>query len=87
MAKKIFIAGSGGIGEAAALLLREWCDFDLELFLGDVNESSLTRAREFVVGGSQKSGNVTTVLMSKEDRKSTRLNSSHEWISRMPSSA
>ena len=24
---------------------------------------------------------------SKEDRKSTRLNSSHEWISRMPSSA
>ena len=23
----------------------------------------------------------------KEDRKSTRLNSSHEWISRMPSSA
>ena len=66
MAKKIFIAGSGGIGEAAALLLREWCDFDLELFLGDVNESSLTRAREFVVGGSQKSGNVTTVLMSKD---------------------
>ena len=24
---------------------------------------------------------------SEEDRKSTRLNSSHEWISRMPSSA
>ena len=23
----------------------------------------------------------------KQDRKSTRLNSSHEWISRMPSSA
>ena len=27
------------------------------------------------------------VLKEKEDRKSTRLNSSHEWISRMPSSA
>ena len=28
-----------------------------------------------------------TVIVSAEDRKSTRLNSSHEWISRMPSSA
>ena len=27
------------------------------------------------------------ILHSEEDRKSTRLNSSHEWISRMPSSA
>ena len=27
------------------------------------------------------------VLKPEEDRKSTRLNSSHEWISRMPSSA
>ena len=26
-------------------------------------------------------------LMEMTDRKSTRLNSSHEWISRMPSSA
>ena len=26
-------------------------------------------------------------LDNREDRKSTRLNSSHEWISRMPSSA
>ena len=29
----------------------------------------------------------TTLPKAKEDRKSTRLNSSHEWISRMPSSA
>ena len=27
------------------------------------------------------------VLRNNKDRKSTRLNSSHEWISRMPSSA
>ena len=27
------------------------------------------------------------VLYAMQDRKSTRLNSSHEWISRMPSSA
>ena len=31
-------------------------------------------------------GTVVTDL-EKSDRKSTRLNSSHEWISRMPSSA
>ena len=32
--------------------------------------------------------NETDVLMARQrDRKSTRLNSSHEWISRMPSSA
>ena len=30
---------------------------------------------------------LTMTAFSKEDRKSTRLNSSHEWISRMPSSA
>ena len=29
----------------------------------------------------------TASLLSNADRKSTRLNSSHEWISRMPSSA
>ena len=27
------------------------------------------------------------LLVGRKDRKSTRLNSSHEWISRMPSSA
>ena len=30
---------------------------------------------------------VPRILESDPDRKSTRLNSSHEWISRMPSSA
>ena len=35
-----------------------------------------------VVNGSKGS-----LLINHTDRKSTRLNSSHEWISRMPSSA
>ena len=30
---------------------------------------------------------IKDVVLSAKDRKSTRLNSSHEWISRMPSSA
>ena len=28
-----------------------------------------------------------SLVVAEQDRKSTRLNSSHEWISRMPSSA
>ena len=32
-------------------------------------------------------GITAVCLLSERDRKSTRLNSSHEWISRMPSSA
>ena len=33
------------------------------------------------------SGDITLICQTTPDRKSTRLNSSHEWISRMPSSA
>ena len=63
MTKSIFIAGSGGIGEAAALLLREWADFEPTIFLGDVNEANLTSARSFVTDGSDKTSAVEMVLM------------------------
>ncbi|MBX7169822.1 MAG: saccharopine dehydrogenase NADP-binding domain-containing protein [Pyrinomonadaceae bacterium] len=66
MSKKIFIAGSGGIGEAAALLLREWCEFETEIFLGDISEKSLQKAQNFVVENSQKTSKVETVLMTDE---------------------
>ena len=66
MTKKIFIAGSGGIGEAAALLLREWSKFETEIFLGDISENNLIKAKEFVVRNSQKTSNVETVLMMKD---------------------
>ena len=66
MTKTIFIAGSGGIGEAAALLLREWCDFELKLILGDISTHSLEKAKEFVTGGSEKTTAVETVLMSPD---------------------
>ncbi len=65
MTKKIFIAGSGGIGEAAALLLREWAEFETKIFLGDVNKENLNKARDFVLQNSQKTSQVETVLMSK----------------------
>lgn len=66
MTKKIFIAGSGGIGAAAALLLREWSAEDVEIFLGDVSEDNLQKTRDFVVKNSVKTSSVTTVLMPKD---------------------
>lgn len=63
MKKKIFIAGSGGIGEAAALLLREWTDFEIELYLGDIAEENLQKAKRFVTENSVKTSKVETVLM------------------------
>ena len=66
MKKTIFVAGSGGIGEAAALLLREWCDFDLTLILGDVSEGNLAKAKAFVENGSSRATPVETVLMPRD---------------------
>lgn len=63
MNKTIFIAGSGGIGEAAALLLREWCEFELTLILGDISDVNLAKARAFVTEGSARTTPVETVVM------------------------
>lgn len=66
MAIKIFIAGSGGIGEAAALLLREWSDAETEIYLGDISEANLLKAKETVLSGSQRTSKVETVLMGRD---------------------
>jgi saccharopine dehydrogenase-like NADP-dependent oxidoreductase len=64
MTKKIFIAGgAGGIGEAAATLLREWSDFETEIFLGDISETNLQKAQTAVLNHSLEKGKVETVLM------------------------
>lgn len=66
MNHKIFIAGSGGIGEAAAVLLREWSSGEVEIFLGDISEDNLHKAKQFVTHLSQRSSHVDTVLMAKD---------------------
>ena len=66
MTKKIFIAGAGGIGEAAALLLREWSEVETEIYLGDVNAENLKKAKKFVLENSGKTSKVETVLMNPE---------------------
>ncbi|MDQ3061369.1 MAG: saccharopine dehydrogenase NADP-binding domain-containing protein [Acidobacteriota bacterium] len=66
MTKKIFVAGAGGIGEAAALLVREWSEFETEIILGDVSEDNLRKAKDFVWQGSEKTSKVETVMMAHE---------------------
>ncbi len=66
MNRKVFIAGSGGIGEAAAILIREWADFETEIFLGDISEANLHKTKQFVLQNSEKTSKVETVLMSAE---------------------
>ena len=66
MTNKIFIAGAGGIGQAAALLLREWSEAATEIYLGDVSEESLQKAKNFVLENSGKTSKVETVLMTGE---------------------
>ncbi len=66
MTKKIFIAGSGGIGEAAALLLREWSQFEIQICLGDISPENLAKAKDFVIQNSPKTSSVETILMVKE---------------------
>lgn len=67
MTRKIFIAGSGGIGEAAGLLLREWSEFETELFIGDISDVNLAKAKDFITKNSSKTSSIETVLMSPDD--------------------
>ena len=59
---------------------------DIAIISGDLTQRAkpeeFAQAREFVAAIGRH--NIQTFVI---DRKSTRLNSSHEWISRMPSSA
>ena len=66
MNHKIFISGSGGIGEAAAVLLREWSSNEVELYLGDISEDSLNNAEQFVTHLSQRTSTVNKVMMAKD---------------------
>jgi saccharopine dehydrogenase-like NADP-dependent oxidoreductase len=59
----IFIAGAGGIGWAVALLLREWAEFDLDLYIGDINEHAAFAACERLTENSSKRGNVSLITM------------------------
>ena len=60
---------------------------DGERFTKEVRVRAMSRTTDAVVWTPKEQGDYTISVEVPSDRKSTRLNSSHEWISRMPSSA
>ena len=60
-------------------------DLRIKFMLNDFDEVEFKRLLQVREHGIERKGAIASVL--NTDRKSTRLNSSHEWISRMPSSA
>jgi len=66
MKAKIFIAGSGGIGQAVGLIFSEYKVFDVELYFGDISQNALDAAVTFVKEGSDASTRVHSVLMPTE---------------------
>ncbi|NNE66825.1 MAG: saccharopine dehydrogenase [Pyrinomonadaceae bacterium] len=67
MSHKVFVAGTGGIGEAAALLLREWSGGEVDLYLGDISEARLKEAKAFITNLSQRTSRVEKVMMAEDE--------------------
>lgn len=64
--KTIFIAGAGGIGQAAALILCEYNSImDVIIYLGDISENALKDSRTFVIHGCSHEAEVHTITMPK----------------------
>ncbi len=66
MNAKIFIAGSGGIGQAAGLILAQYNFFPCTLYFGDISSDANQRAMDFVTKGVTHECNVESVLMPSE---------------------
>ena len=62
-AHRIVIAGAGGIGRAAALLLAEWGDLDAEIALGDVLPERAAEAARWVCEGTTRKARVRPFAM------------------------
>jgi len=60
---KIFIAGAGGIGRAAALLLLDAQDWDCAVILGDRSEDQLEDARQWIQRGIGRVSRLSTFKM------------------------
>lgn len=62
----IIIAGAGGIGQAAGLILTVNKEMDCKIFIGDINAEALEQSKRFIEEGSNKKDSVKTFLMSKD---------------------
>lgn len=66
MSKKVFIAGAGGIGRAAGLILAESAMADYQVTLGDINKTSLGEAVDFINSGNTKGKTAEGHMMSTD---------------------
>ncbi|HUR30137.1 MAG TPA: saccharopine dehydrogenase NADP-binding domain-containing protein, partial [Saprospiraceae bacterium] len=64
---KIFIAGAGGIGRAAALLILDAQNWDCEVIIGDASEHQLNDAVSWIQKGIGKNAAVEPFLMATID--------------------
>ncbi len=67
---KIFIAGAGGIGKAAGLILSESEHVYAEIYFGDISQHAIDEAIYFVRSGCSKESMVSGVLMPKDGSSS-----------------
>jgi saccharopine dehydrogenase-like NADP-dependent oxidoreductase len=61
----IFIAGAGGIGRAAGLLLRKLGDFHADIWIGDISQKAVDEALQFI-GGHHRRDDLHGVLMPRD---------------------
>lgn len=61
MKKRVFIAGSGGIGRAVGLLLRELGELEVDLILGDAYPAVAEDAVAFILADSSTEGSVESI--------------------------
>ncbi|HLO52676.1 MAG TPA: saccharopine dehydrogenase C-terminal domain-containing protein [Saprospiraceae bacterium] len=66
MNANIFIAGSGGIGQAAGLILSEFGIIDATVYFGDISQHAIDSALTFVEEGCTKTTKIHGVLMPTE---------------------
>jgi saccharopine dehydrogenase-like NADP-dependent oxidoreductase len=86
---KIFIAGAGGIGRAAALLILYTQNWKCEVVLGDVSEDQLNEAVDWIHLGIGKNVHLSTFLMPREENVeafASVLNDSHVLLDCLPGS-
>ena len=67
MKPTILIAGAGGIGKAAALILAENPSLDCNIILGDVSDKAIAKSERFLTeGNTQKNVNISSFKMPME---------------------
>ncbi len=70
MEASIFIAGSGGIGQAAGLILAESEVIKAKIYYGDISQEALDRTLNFVKSGATRASEVNGILMPLEGSNS-----------------